>query len=141
MDKNTHPIFIENANWNRVFFNRSNLWLESYHQTLPARIRVVLGIMNGAGSPSNNSVLFDSLSLRSGTNEVERPLIPLIVENTQSSDLKHYIFLGSTSTTNIPYGYIPSVSREPFLKFERFLSVFHENESDIFIYVSNNLDP
>ena len=81
-----------------------------------------------------SSVQFDAISLRSGISDIERPLLPLITNNTNNSNLIHYVFLGSRSTVNIPYGYIPYVFRQPFVDSEHFLNVFSQEESEIFIF-------
>jgi len=138
LDENMQLIYTETAVWSHIRFNVSRFWFETYHQPLPARMHVTIGIKNyeihNYEISDASKVLFDGISFQSGTIEIERPLLSLIKENAKSMSLAQYIFLGSDSALNLPYGYISFVPREQFSESNLFLNVYSKKESNIYLY-------
>lgn len=119
--------------WTHISLNVSKYWSENYHATLPARMRVILGIKNHGNLEEPTIVLFDNFSVNSGVENIEYPLNSLLQDGRRNSVTTQYIFLGSNTTINLPYGYISYVSRE-FFSGPAFKRVFQDGTSEIYMY-------
>ncbi len=130
---------VNKESWTHISLNVSKYWSENYNAALPARMKVILGINNHGDSGAPMNVLYDNFSVNSGIENIEYPLYSLLQDGWRNSAITHYIFLGSNTTINLPYGYISYVSREIFSE-PVFKRVFQDGTSDIYLYMGKSLE-
>ncbi|MFX0194981.1 MAG: hypothetical protein ACFFCW_02570, partial [Candidatus Hodarchaeota archaeon] len=128
---------VKKGSWTHISLNVSKYWSENYQAALPARMQVILGIKNHEDSGTPINVLFDNFSVNSGTENIEYPLYSLLQDGWRNTVTQQYIFLGSNTTINLPYGYISYVSREIFSE-PVFKRVFQDGTSEIYLYMGKS---